>query len=217
MRSLLILFGVSAALFAVASLAGPASTQAAVISFDLSIEFSGGTAPTGTPPWIRATFDDGGGAGSVDMFLEDVNLTGTEFVNVWMFNLDPSLDPTALVFSAPTTTGSFTIPTISTGVNAFMANGDGFFDIKLLFDGTDGAPNRFGSGDAVLYTITGIPSLTASSFNFLSFQDGGQGEFMTAAQVGGIGPNDESGWISPEPATLGLLALGGLALVRRRR
>ena len=197
---------------------GPSSAQAASVTFETSIEFSGGTPPAAAVPWLTATFDDGGSAGSVDLSLETTNLTGSEFVFEWLFNLDPALNLNSLNFSAPTKIGAFTDPAINTGVDAFMADGDGFFDIQFLFDSTDMVPLKFGAGDAADYTITGIPTLTANSFNFLSASGGGQGTFPTAAKVGGIGPDDESGWVSvPEPGTLSLLLLGGLVMIRRRR
>lgn len=196
----------------------PVSAQAGTITFDLIVEFSGGTAPEGAAPWLTVTLDDGGTPGSVDLTLADTNLTDAEFVMEWELNLDPALDLNALVFSAPTKTGAFTDPIINTGVDAFMADGDGFFDIQFLFDNSDGAPTRFGVGDSVDYTITGIPSLTASSFDFLSKMGAGQGAFETAAKIGAIGPNDESGWISvPEPGSLVCLCLGASILLGRRR
>jgi hypothetical protein len=200
-----------------------AGAHAAMMSFAyqlyINTEFSGATAPEGVPPWLTATFDDGGSAGSVDLTLQTVNLTDNEFLFEWLFNLDPSLDPTALLFSTPAKTGAFTDPTINLGVDSFKADGDGFFDIKIEFNNTDGAPTRFGVGDAIEYTITGIPTLTAHSFAFFSESGGGQGEYPTAAHVGGIGPDDaDSGWVSvPEPATLAILAAGVLSVAPRRR
>jgi hypothetical protein len=190
-----------------------------VITFALSYEFSGATPPEGLAPWLTATFDDHDTPGSVDLTLATTNLTDNEFVFEWLFNLDPQLDVSALVFSAPAATGEFADPTLNLAVDAFQGDGDGFFDIQVDFDHSGGAPTRFGVGDAAEYSITGISTLTAGSFDFLSAPGGGAGPFPTAAHVGGIGPDDgDSGWISvPEPATLDVLALGGLALLRRRR
>jgi len=206
-----------------AVLVGAAEARATVITFQNSFEFSRGTAPAGSPPWVTTTFDDGGTTGSVTMTLTATNLAGSEFVGAYFLNLDPLLDPNQLTFSGPSKVGSFTDPMISLGANSFKADGGGYFDIKLDFATSGGAASRFTSGDSVLYTITG-PSLTADSFNFLSQQHGGQGTYFDAAHIQAIGPNSLSGWdttlppvLVPEPACVSLLALGGLAGILRRR
>jgi hypothetical protein len=71
-------------------------------------------------------------------------------------------------------------------------------------------------------SITGIPTLTADSFDFLS-TGGGNGAFPFAAHVQSINDGD-SGWVTgaggtviPEPVTMTLAGAGALALLRRRR
>jgi MYXO-CTERM domain-containing protein len=196
-----------------------ASTQATIVTMELSYEFSGAVPPEGPTPWLTATFDDENTPGSVNLLLETTNLVDAECVDEWMFNLDPVLDPTNLSFSLESFAGLFVFPVISTGVNAYMANGDGFFDIQFKFNTGDGSDDRFGVGDSVEYQITGRPTLTAQSFRYVSYEDGGQGEYYSAAHVRSIGPDDDgSGWIAvPEPAALTLLALGGLLVGGRRR
>lgn len=195
--------------------------QAAIV-YEINTEFSGATAPEATPPpgWLTATFEEGAAPGTVDLTLEATNLTDMEFVFSWLFNFDPTLDLYALSFSEPTKTGDFTSPTILIDTDSYQADGDGFFDIKFDFDGNAGQGLRFGAGEKAEYTISysGAGSITPSSFDFVSYPDGGEGEYETAAHIGGIGPSDIlSGWNTvPEPTTFMLLVLGGLAIVRRR-
>jgi MYXO-CTERM domain-containing protein len=194
------------------------SAHAAIVTFDHNFEFSGGSQPSGAAPWLRATFDDGGGSGSVTLTFTALNLVDQEFARFTYFNLDPAISPAGLSFSAPTKVGTFTDPTVETGTNAFQADGDGLYDIRISFDNAPPG-NRFGPGEAVTYTIT-APGLTANSFNFLSAPAGGSGPFPTAAHVQGIGSSGQfSGWTThvPEPASLGVAALGAVVGLRRRR
>jgi len=201
------------------------NAQATSITYGMYEEFSGATAPESpTTPWMTATFDDGGIPGSVDLTLVTTNLIDNEHVKEWLFNFDPNpaFDLNLLDFTELDRTGTFTTPTITAIPNEYMANGDGFFDIKIAFDFTNGAENRFGPGtvtEMVKYVIESSDPITANSFDFLSWEDGGQGEYPTASHIGGIGPDDIlSGWVTvPEPATLTLLAFGSLLFLRRRR
>ena len=189
-----------------------ARADAASVIFELNNEFSGAQTPTGTPPFLRATFSDV--MGGVELKLESLLNGATEFVNVWNFNLDPNLNPNLLSFAFQS--GSPNSATINTGVNAFMADGDGQFDIQ--FDWPNGGAGRFNGSDMVTYLITSSEAISAASFDFLSSPAGGHGPFPTAAHVQGIGDGG-SGWITiPEP-TSGLLMLGALAgivAIRRR-
>ena len=196
----------------------PAIAPGAVVSFESSIEFSGAAPPAGAAPWLSATFDDGGSAGSVTLTLTAVNLTGTEFVTDWLFNLDPNLDPTELTFSLsgdPNTRG-FSDPNIRTETDKYKPDGDGKFDIEIAFAPSGGPGVQFDAGDVAVFTVGGISSLTAGSFDHLSAPaPGGHGPFPTAAHVQGIG--DDSGWVTvPEPAALLLLGAAGPILQKRK-
>ena len=62
---------------------------ALVVTYDMNWEFSGAYSPeSSTQPWLRATFDDEGIAGSVNLKLEALNLVDAEHVKIWTFNLD---------------------------------------------------------------------------------------------------------------------------------
>lgn len=225
----------SCALMLLLSLAAT-NLSATVITFPLSIEYSGGTPPAGSLPWLTATFDDEGTPGDVKLKLTATNLTGTEFVTKWTFNLNPTISPANITFSAPAKTGSFANPTISKTVNAFSAGPDGNYDIEFSFatSNAGGGTQRFGVGEAAEYTITGLGTaagLIASDFAFKS-QNGNQGvggPFYSAAHVQGIGAGgNDSGWVTiqpgfdpfgnpvPEPTTLALVALSmGCGIIRR--
>jgi hypothetical protein len=199
----------------VAGMVGQAN--AAEVVLQASFEFSGATPPEGSPPWLTARFDDGGGTGLVTITLEATNLTDNEYVGAWLLNVAPPLDASDLIFSNLAKVGSFADPIISLGENQFKADGDGYFDILIAFAAFDGLTTRFTAGDSVSYTVT-APSLTAESFNCLSAPGGGVGPFPMASHVQGIGQEDDkSGWVTtPEPSYFAVLILGGLAVMRRR-
>ena len=98
---------------------GGAAADAAIIKFEAVYEFSGAYPPTGQIPWLTTTFSDTATPGEVSLALEVTNLLDEEFVAVWMLNLDPTMNPADLVFSAPTKTGTFDDPSIATAVSAY--------------------------------------------------------------------------------------------------
>ena len=168
---------------AAVSAAGILSSAASTVSYDFG-QVSGGSAPAGTPPWIQAVFTDTGmPADTVQLTLTAGNLAGSSYVSCWYFNIDPTMNPTALSFTQTSSAGSFTGPTVMTGANGFKAGPDGKFDILFAFSSTGDNSTRFTGGDSVTFTITGISGLTADDFNWLSTMSGGSGAYDSAAHV----------------------------------
>lgn len=157
------------------------------------------------------------------------NLSGGvngESIGIFLFNFDPLLDPTLLSFSVIDDSGAV-LNGINTGVDAFMADGDGDFDIQFDFPQPPGqGVARFTGGESIIYDISYVSAISAFSFESFSNMGGGQGTFQATAKILRISGNG-SGWIGnattatvvPEPATGALVGLGlvALALVRRRR
>ncbi len=217
-RSLLLIGTLVAALMGFVS-----GASAATISFGLDTEFSGGTAPvSATTPWVTIVLDDSfGDANTVRMTVSATNLTGGnggENINSFLLNFDPLLDASLLSFSVVDNSAS--VPNAITGANnAFMADGDGFFDIEFDMPPPPGASSaRFTGGETIIYDLIYISPISASSFDFFSVMGGGAGVFLSAAHIQRINGN-ESGWIGviPEPSTAVLLALGMMGLGWRRQ
>lgn len=210
----------------VALVMGPVSSASATtISFALDFEFSGATAPASpTTPWVTIILDDSfGDANTVRLTVEATNLTGGttgESINSFLLNFDPSLDASLLNFTAIDNADS--VPNaINAGTNAFQADGDGFFDIEFDMPPPPGnSETRFTAGETIIYHLTYISAISASSFDFMSAMGGGQGTFSAAAQIQRINGND-SGWIGPtpipEPSIAILLGLGVMGLSWRRQ
>ena len=202
----------------------PMAAKATVLTFDLDFELSGAAPPAGSTPWLRATFDDLNTPGSVRLTIAishpsppapggslpaGAGLTGSEFVGEFDFNLDAagtSVGLNNLRFNPV----SGDTATVNTGSNAFMADGDGKFDIQFAYQTANNDPTRFTAGDAdSVYDIFDdedvidgdLNELTVANFDFFSFVGGGQGIFKSAAHIQGITDTGDgtSGWIAPSP------------------
>ena len=212
---------------ALAAFAQPAT--ATTITAEFSIQFSNGTSPGGTGPWLRATLDDTAGPpGDVRLTLDVLDLTATEFVSTWWFNLNPAINPAQLTFNAFDVT-DVTSPTITSSTDCCNADGGGLYDIRLAFATAAGA-GRFTDDETVVIDISWTGgTLFATDFVFPATPQGGSGPFFAAAHIQGIDADPPSTFVAPgpggfvqplaipapEPTSLVLLGTG-LALVARR-
>jgi hypothetical protein len=172
-----------------------------------------------SPSPITVTFMDLA-TGGVRMGIQANAALAPHSIMGMYFNLDTALNPTSLVFSSALFS-SVGASSIQTGTNAYKADGDGYFDIKLSYASGFNTPLRS------VYDITGPSGLNVSSFIGMSDPGpghGNSGPFPIAAQTG-------SGWLTasfaptttvgaiPEPEVYAMM-LAGLALmsfVARRR
>ncbi len=197
------------------------------LNIPMTVEFSGATAPSAPPPWVRVYLDDSTQNGTLKLWIEALGLTDEEFLASVYLNFDPSYDVTQLKFTVDEKVGTFDLTQISLGQNLFKADGDGYYDILLEF--SSAGPNRLGPGEHLGYILSmqGTP-LPLLAFLQMSAPGGQHGPFMAAGHIQGIAPDGEnSGWIShpgtsvpqiiPEPATLTLLGLAGAALISHRK
>jgi hypothetical protein len=199
--------------------------QAATVIFNYDQSF-GAVSPDGPAPWATSVIDDGGGSGSVTLTMTVAPSVNLADVTAMYFNLDPSLDPTALSFNRDSGSGpSAGDTTISTGVDAFKPDGDGLYDILFEFPPPPGQQAaRFNAGEDLVYTITGT-GITADSFYVWSEPGPGDtaGPYLSVARFQDTGPTQEgSDWVGavPVPAAVWLFGSGLLGLIgiaRRRR
>ncbi|MFO0832998.1 MAG: hypothetical protein U0637_14295 [Phycisphaerales bacterium] len=214
---------------ALVALAIAATSQAASVQFTLTNEFSGGTSPTGPAPWGTATFNDTA-SNTVELTLtRSTGLSSGEFIRVWLFNLNPSMNPTGMTIaqnSGPVSTNSTRAG--SDTDSAFRGDGGSYFDFKFEWPTSNSADRFDGDWVSAVYTLT-MSGLDASDFLDLGVGAGNSPNGLyTAAHIQGIPPQGGSGWVTGGPGPLvplppaawtGMAGLGlvGLAGWKRRR
>ena len=105
-------------------------------------------------------------------------MTGNEFIDEWLFNLNPLKNPTQLAITHVSDIGADSVTTVADNSNQIPADGGGYYDIR--FDFPSPQANRFGAGDTSVYDLS-LTGLLESDFNFLAAPHGGNGVFHTAA------------------------------------
>ena len=179
------------------SMLAPGKAHSASFYYLFDNSFSG-TSPAGPAPWTSILFQDVS-PGVVSLSISNNGLTGSEFISELYLNLNTNLNPNQLNISLLNGTLGVSAANILTGVNMFKADGDGKYDIHFGF--STSSAGRFAAGDYLQYTISGIPNLSVTDFDFLSAPAGGHGPFLAATHVQSIGDCSASGWTSPTALT----------------
>lgn len=178
-----------------------------------------GTSPSGSAPWLTATFTSNTGAHTGTLVLTS-HLNGSDFVggpNIgWGFFLNTGTS------SITCTGGNCADNTFSGGSYNAGPLGKNW---NLAFEWLAG--DRFVSGNTAAYDITFNSGLTGSPF--IANPDPKAESWRSVAHVQNIGKSGASGWITgtdaptnvPEPSVLGMFGLGtlliGLFVGLRRR
>jgi hypothetical protein len=206
----------------------PTKLNASGILFQFNTPFPTDPSPAGSGPWVDAFFQNVS-PGTVLLTITNVGFASGEFVGGngnganggFFFNLNTNDNPVNLAFTLVSANGSFG-QTISTGQNAFKADGDGYYDIQFDF-----STHAFSVNSSMTYRITGITNLTAADFAYLSAVGGGgeSGPFYAAAHIQGLSGGNST-WLEPgggpvitrvpEPAPIALLAVSAILLVAFR-
>src|SRR5262249_54419043 len=163
----------------------PSTAPANVVQYDVGSIFSAaivGTTPAASPPWMTAKFDDGGGTGAGTFeFAEADGRDAASLITEVDFKVVSSVNPSEVLISATSKVVWFDIDQSGLGTDIFQAEEKSAYDIGFSFGTSNagGGIHRFAAGEKVTYTITGIASLSASSFDVLSAPAGGAGPFKT--------------------------------------
>lgn len=187
----------------------------ATLTLDFGEIFSNTTHPGGSPPWLTAALTDK--TGGVELVVTASGLVNLEFMDSIFLNYRNA--------SSATLTINQTAGVGNTGIgyspDAYKADGDGRYDIRIDWPDKNNASGRFVAGSTATFFITSTAStFSENDFFALSAPEGGWGPYYAAAHIQGIGSDGSlSTWVAvPEPSTYiagGLLLIPLLVQLRR--
>jgi hypothetical protein len=182
-----------------------AATDAAALTWNFNVLVTGDM-PVGSN-WATLTMDDTG-PGEVSFTLfHNATSAAPQFLTRLYLNLDPIPGDLSANFGAP-------IVGISWAEDGF-GNAARFFDVEVLLETAQ--EGRLDPGESVSWTMSGT-GLSVSAFDKFSAVEGENAPLLALLHIQGInGEGSGKLTVVPEPATLGVLGIGALALLRRRK
>ncbi len=201
----------SAGLFA---LIAAASASASSITFNFDTILTGDT-PGGSNIATLTIADSGANTVLVTLTHNATSATGQFISDLWL-----NLDPYATVTQSGQTPINKFSGALSQGFNTEQ-NAGYKFDLRQGFavSNAGGGVDRLKPGESISFSLTSA-NLSASMFDSTAVPTGGQRTDVAAMiHLQGIpgGGSVKLGAVVPEPASMAALALGAIALVRRRK
>ena len=177
-----------------------------VMQFDSLVT---GFTPGGTAPWATLTIQDAGTDTVNFTFSHNATSSSGQFVRTLWLNMDPFPANPQMVENSATITGA-----------DFDENGISdagvVFDVQVDFEAANGGGERLEPGESVTWQFTGT-GINESAFDQFS---GGNSQVLAMAHIQGIegGLSGKVGaGIVPEPTSMAAIAIGTIALIRRRK
>lgn len=185
-------------------------TAAQTLTYNFGDPITNNIVPSETGPWLVIQLSQMENYTKITM---NSYLSNGEFIDQVGFNLNTSVDYESLVFTPSDLNGSFTIPQINSGSDAFNVGGGNSVDLNIQFDvnNSGNGINRFDLNDTFTFNVnTPITSFINNT-----------NQLPSIAHIQGIGPNsDKSTWLTPnipEPSSLLLGSIGIILLLNRKR
>lgn len=197
----------------------PAQAMTVSVTYPLDYIFS---PPTGSGvPLATVTLTDLGNAVQFDVMNQAG--AGTKFDSLYFNFAHGSMNPDQLTFSnvsaAAGTYSTLLAPTISSTLAGLKADGDGYFDGKFQYDGS----NFLGHGDTLSFRLSAAgQDLGVEDFHFFSLPGGGTGSYIMASHIQNMPGTGSSVWVGtvaavPLPAAALLFGTGLVGLAGAMR
>ena len=168
-----------------------------------------GFTPGGSSPWATLLVEDAGTDTVNFTFTHSPTSSSGQFIATLWLNMEPfPVDP-QMIETSPTITG------VEFDHNG-ISNAGHVFDIQVDFETAVAGGNRLDPGESVTWQFTGT-GINASAFNSMTATSDGV-LAMTHIQgiEGGLSGKVGAG-IVPEPTSMAAIAIGTVALLRRRK